>query len=499
MRNFKRILAALWLTAALSFGALPNNTTWEVRNGGVDSNGGGFLTGASGTDYSQQAAAHCTATDFTLPTTTTATSATCPFGSDSVGNIIQVTAGTNCTAGWYQVVSVASVTATLDRAAGTTGCTAGTFAIGGALKTLSKLNSAMNTTSPITQTAWVKADSTYSVSGNLSWSFATNTGVTYTTIQGYTSSRGDTGQPTIQASAGSFTMFTMGNNNNAFWSFENFILDCNSQTNCKGLDIENGQVRAVNIAVMNAFGGFIGGDFADPYFCERCSVLTLKGTNSVGIDFSAKNHGQTCIQCVVYGDGASTGQVGFKLQGGSCILCIAAHMSAGTTGDGFDITSSAAILYLDRIAVDDVSRDAIRITNSSSNPRPIVIENSVFVGGANGYCVNFTANVVPAGAIRLDYNGCKQGGSGDYHNATAGTASVGLSVDPFTNSAINVNDFSLNSTALGGAALKALGYPGILNGGGGYGGTGFIDIGPLQTNAALSASTRQVCSGCFFH
>jgi hypothetical protein len=40
--------------------ALPTTTVIEVRTTGNDSNGGGFVAGASGTDYSQQNSAQYT-------------------------------------------------------------------------------------------------------------------------------------------------------------------------------------------------------------------------------------------------------------------------------------------------------------------------------------------------------------------------------------------------------------------------------------------------------
>lgn len=72
-----------------------------------------------GIDYSQSNSSRYTATDLT-GATTTCTSATNPFTAQMVGNLIQFTAGTGVTQGWYEIVSVAAGTATLDRSAGTT-------------------------------------------------------------------------------------------------------------------------------------------------------------------------------------------------------------------------------------------------------------------------------------------------------------------------------------------------------------------------------------------
>jgi hypothetical protein len=115
--------------------ALAAATVWEVRTTGSDANGGAFVTGASGTDRSQQDAAQIAYTDLVLATTTTLTSAAFPFSAAEVGNILNITGGTGFTTGWYQIVSVSVVTATIDRVGGTLGSTGGTGNLGGALAT----------------------------------------------------------------------------------------------------------------------------------------------------------------------------------------------------------------------------------------------------------------------------------------------------------------------------------------------------------------------------
>ncbi len=82
-------------------------------------------------DYSRTTAAPFTAADLAVVTTTTLTSATKPFTKAMVGNMIHITAGT-ATLGWYEILSVAVVTATIDRSAVTTGVN-NTFYVGGAL------------------------------------------------------------------------------------------------------------------------------------------------------------------------------------------------------------------------------------------------------------------------------------------------------------------------------------------------------------------------------
>src|SRR3989344_4039153 len=115
--------------------ALSANTIFEVRTSGSDTNGGGFVTGASGTDWSQQNAAQYAVTDGVTAGTTTITSATANFGTDVVGNIMYVEGGTGAVAaGFYQITARASSTSiTVDRSTGLTAGRGVTFNIGGAL------------------------------------------------------------------------------------------------------------------------------------------------------------------------------------------------------------------------------------------------------------------------------------------------------------------------------------------------------------------------------
>lgn len=94
--------------------------------------------GVFGIDYSQQDTAKFSYTDL-AGTTTSITSATNPFNTSMVGNIIHITSGTGFTAGWYEIVSVSGSTATIDRSAGATG-SSGVATLGGALSMNSTLD-----------------------------------------------------------------------------------------------------------------------------------------------------------------------------------------------------------------------------------------------------------------------------------------------------------------------------------------------------------------------
>ena len=118
--------------------ALAATCVFEVRTTGSDLNGGAFKAGATGTDRSQQDAAHASGTDLVVDGSdnTKVTSATHNFVAADVGNTIQIVNGGAWTGGVYEIVSVASNAAVLDRSPAATGSTSGTWKLGGAKASL---------------------------------------------------------------------------------------------------------------------------------------------------------------------------------------------------------------------------------------------------------------------------------------------------------------------------------------------------------------------------
>src|SRR3569833_3024642 len=120
--------------------AIPSNAVWEVRLGGNDTNGGGFVPGGSGTDYSVQDSKNTTGnnistTDAVSNGTTTITSATINATSDLVNNIVYFSGGSgSITPVRKRVTGVTnSTTITIDSSiASSTGLT---MNVGGALAT----------------------------------------------------------------------------------------------------------------------------------------------------------------------------------------------------------------------------------------------------------------------------------------------------------------------------------------------------------------------------
>ena len=114
--------------------ALNATLVWEIRTTGAQTNGGGYKPGASGTDYSQQAAAQYALTTVTSAGAT-ATMTHASAAAVMVGNTCRVVSGTNATLGWYEIISVnVGVDITVDRNWCTGAVTNGAVNVGGAFK-----------------------------------------------------------------------------------------------------------------------------------------------------------------------------------------------------------------------------------------------------------------------------------------------------------------------------------------------------------------------------
>jgi hypothetical protein len=485
-----RVLLAITLITPPLSAALPNNTTtWEQRPGvGNDTNGAGFVAGSSGTDYSQfnnknaTACTNCGSSTVNLSTTdavcvgtTTLTSATANFSAAIVGNIIFLQGGTGSLgAVWKEVTAFTNATTvTIDSScAASTGVT---MNIGGALLTLTQLNTNMGSGF----NGWVKATATISLTSGFTWNFTSNCTGCFAQVSGYTTTRGDGGHVTLQATApGFFVMMQIANNNNlAGFTVRNFTLDANGEPNIIGLQFNANDNTAENILVLTPSNEGVDFNLAGG-ICRFCYVSASTGT--AGVRFAGGGRTEnSCLFCVVTaGTGSSVGFYYFS-GNGNCTICIAGN-NAGANGHGFLIANDSGSMTLNGWVAYGNGGDGIHWSN---NPQahPYSIYNG-FAWGNSGWCVNSPNGTFLPGALGFNYNGYGGCTSGSLQGISAGANDVTLTADPTT--AGGSNNFALNGTAGGGAALKAAGFPGVLA----TGGTGFAAIGALQPSAGASVS-----------
>ena len=413
--------------------ALPATTVWEVRTDGNDANGGGFVTGASGTDRSQQAAAQIAYTDLVIGgTTTELTSAAFPFSAAEVGNILNVTGGTGFTTGWYQVVSVAAGVATMDRSVGTGGSTGGTGNLGGAFLTIAQ---GLTLSTVAGMMVYVRGG-TYNITTALSP--ASLGGAYRTRLVGYATTRGDLGQPIISVTA-AIDGLTPG----LGWTFENLELDGTS-VGLRGVNPTTVHGTLVNCHIHHFVQYGLSASY-EYWSLIRCEVDHNNNgiwSNAVGGVMDCWVHDNTSDGVAVFTTGRVTGNV-----------------IANNGGHGLIYNYGG--LILNNILYGN-GGDGIRATQSYSfNIGAGVCENNILVNNG-GYGINQPTAQTHADYPWIDYNAFYNNTSGARQNVNASPHDVTLTGDPFTNAA--GNDFSLNNTAGAGAACRGSGFPGVLPG-----------------------------------
>jgi hypothetical protein len=441
--------------------ALNAACVFEVRTTGSDNNGGGFRTGASGTDRSQQDAAHATlTTSSTVHTTTTQINVAVgdyTVTANDVGNIVQVTGGT-ATAGFYEITTVDTGNNrwTVDRSVGTAGQTVA-GAMGGALATPGKSGSV-----PLVSgnKIWIKAG-TYSItsaSTNVAnGCFASTSPGVY--IEGYNSSRGDLGtKPLLQASGiSTFTLISFTTNNAHMVA--NVSLDGASLTSSQGLSIRNIGYR---VHVANCTNGaFVSNLSAVAKFIE-CSAT---GCSSQPV-YQAGN----CFYCTAYDNTVSA----FEAASAETVhvACIA-DSNSGATTDGFLMsggTSSNGPL-INCVAYNN-GRDGFRL----SAVRGGLLMNCIAESNA-AYGFDLVSNISNVQLMKC----------AGYNNTTANTnIGTGTNVNNlnfitgsgsfFTNAASQ--NFTLNNTAGAGAVVREVADPTTFPGMSST--TNFGDVGAAQ-------------------
>ncbi len=429
--------------------ALSAATVLEVEQAGSDTNGGGFVTGASGTDWSQQTSPQYSVTDGVTAGSTTITSATAAFGTDVVGNLISVSGGTgSVTQGWYQITARGSATSiTVDRSTGLTSGTGVTLKIGGALATWGQMSALLTVAG---QKAWIKYSATaYSMStvtANVSGGIVSLAGAAMS-VEGYEVTRGDrTGnQPQLTwasvAAPGSITyMFTSGGSRKRL---ANLLVNGNSVNNVGGFNISGSAgSSAIQCTAENCNGtsgvGFLG--FVSAIGAKSCQANTCITGFSVGDVFDC------------YATGCTTGFLNTSMN----VKCLAASNTNG-------FSSNVGSLF-DRCTADSNTTAGFVVTGNTSFVDCLSSNQSG--GGGIGFSV---------GSLTSTMDNCAS-----YNNTTE------ISGTPYSNKGMILNasfsgqpyvtpgsDFRLNATAGAGALLRGAGI-------GVFGQTDNSDIGAVQ-------------------
>lgn len=442
--------------------ALSANTVFEVRVGGSDTNGGGWVTGSSasgGTDWSQQTSPQYSVADGVTNGSTVITSATAAFGTDVVGNIIYVQGGTGAvSSGWYQIIARTNATTiTVDRLTGLTSGTGTTLKIGGAFASPGTAGgvatvSGMTTFIKYSSTPFTVSSTTNNVSGGCI------SGTDGTAYIGYDTTRSaynlDANRPTLKLSSGTGSATTILTNLNGLYYSQSLIIDANSVAGSRCAQTSG------NFFYVKAMNGVTAGlsQNASTGRAILCEV-TACSANPINII--------SMFWCVAHDNTLSspTNTGAFSLQeGGAVYGCLSYNNNcdgfSGFTGGG--TVGANCVAYGNGGAGFNAQNGAAVLTNC-------IAENNT----TYGYRVN-------AGAITMIDCASFNNTIGRFQNAGSGKQWTDLnpitgSGSFFTNAA--GSDFTLNNTAGAGALCRAAGFPSsfpvpaMSN---------FLDVGSLQ-------------------
>lgn len=433
--------------------ALSANTVWEVRTGGDDTNGGGFVTGASGTDRSQQDAAHASLTTAATVHTTT-TQLNVPVGehvvhANDIGNIFQINSGT-ATAGFYQItaVDVGNQRWTVDRSMGTAAQTAA-GKMGGCFATPGKAGGAVSVNG---HTVYIKA-ATFAITsatpniagGCVDPGFRSQ-------WEGYQTARGDlAAAPLLQASGiSTASLFDMapdgqikridvdGASLTAIRGFSNAGSNRGIWYRCRALNCTNSGFAGINTTTVAVLCSASGCSTAGAAFLTCSSVACEAFDNSVpGFD-TATVASTAFVSCLSYGNSGATSH-GFSFGNNARVLNCVAYNNGGS---GFTCS-----------------------TNSVNTLFNCIAENNAAFGFVNS---GVNALLLKCASYN-NTSGAKSGTFATDIGFVTGSAS-------FFVDAANDN-FALNTSAGGGASARAAGIPGVFPAGLT---TGYLDIGAVQ-------------------
>ncbi len=482
--------------------AVSVNTVWEVRASvGANTNGGGFVAGAAGTDMSQfnnKNAAACSScqsatvnistTDAVAAGTTTITSVSGNFSSALIGNIVYFQGGTGTiTAVWKQVLTVPNATSfTIDTSiAASTGMT---MNIGGALLTIAQALTNMVAQNII----FVKATATYSITANLALAnqFVPTNAAPANQLIGYTTSRTDAGRATIQLSTNS-NLIAIDATNGQGWYVSNFVIDCNSLTNSRGMNMNTYNVVR-NVKVMNCLqdGAQLNNGIARLIDSEVTACTIGSGHAAV----NANGTGCSIERCYIHdnvGNGVILGG------GGSAVLFSVIANNTGATSEGILVSGNGQDIIANNTVYAN-GQDGIQFTNNAGLGGNSTVRNNLIVAnvryGLMGYSSagwgkfpQWDGNAYWLSTGTANRNNADDTGTTNPVNAAnpyTNTLDVILGGDPFVNAA--GHNFLPSSTTAG-KAVQGTATPGVLPG---LAQSGAMSFGALQPAIVVSTGAN---------
>jgi hypothetical protein len=435
-----------------------------------------ILTGISATnnnssgqwaiDYSQKSTAFKTYTDLFTWTNTGVNSAAQPFTPNLIGNVLNVTGGTNYSIGRYVINGLTGNNAALDRTIAASGTSGGQATLGGAM---ASVQSCLATIRPnggsgsLYLRIFIKADATYNVNSTITVDCPD-----FFSLIGYGTVRGDRQKPLISINA-------------------------NNVTFLKGGGYVPQQMRWFNIKITG--NGFTTSTFAWSFVqfsgyrqvvtnCEFYDMTLLGGAYGVGFNFD---------KCYFKGITGSCNDSPHILNSCTIDSCTSPRFWGGQAYNSLFFNSGGCV-FANGSGIMNVKNctfyncyTPIWIHNNchGGNTQHTIIENNIFsnnsgyaiqgIGLAN--CGEHATATVQNNAFYLNSSGNFNYGYNSYNlNMVESVDNVILTASPFIST--STNDFRLNNTIGGGLSCKGKGAPSLYFN---NSAANSIDIGAVQS------------------
>ncbi len=398
-----------------------------------------------------------------------------------VGNFMQITAGTNFTTGFYEIIAVdGNNEATLDRTCGTAGKVNGTACLGGAYNNLDAtlLNTA--TSSPVAgNTVYVKSGAYSQASGTTT----TNVGTLASIIKvvGYVTSRSTipygSDRPAFTGATNGYWTFP------AYWQLENLSFTGSTSNIQTGVVPAAATTTMVNCSIVNptttasAFATALGNYY-------NCQASCLNG-------YAIKSP-QTVIGCYVYDSATGIYFTGYDIDYATVISSI-----IDTCKTGVNLTTTHTIDTLSRIYGNTFRGNGTALYYSTASVGNCVI-NNIFADNYIGLSLpSANTNILLACNC---WNNSTISGYTDIVSSYCSKGTTDITSDPKLNGTIVTGaDGNVSATSPSNLELRAASNPfsgvattdtvNIVAIGSGTGTTGVYAISAVNSNNSITLAT----------
>ena len=350
------------------------------------------------------------------------------------------------------------------------------YAIGGKRKTLENDTSNEDWADGKEGWVWEFEDGTYALTATATWVATTSSTVVPTTV------RAGTAQSPVFTVASNIDVFTFTSDGEIHFIGLKLQIIAGSGAASDCLDVPAGARVMARDCTFDADNGSSGGNgiqcLASNSTVTLYNCLTLARASGIVTTSRIRLYAYGCrFAFGVDGGSHNTITTIYNIIYDSCIF----H---DNSAEGLDISNTLQAdcqVVIKNCVFEDNGGDGIDLTGTlNRDNRAFSIVNCNFDSNG-GYGINGSSGVTENDRDLFDYNAFRNNTSGEMNNLSNGPNDVTLTAPPFNNP--NIADFALNDTAGGGAACKAVGFPGIGEVGGGQGAANtdsFVDLGAAQ-------------------